>query len=130
MARAHAVIVLALTLALATGCGEARTAGNAVAASYASDTTRAVDANALKPAECDSLNLTVTLTGSGDFEGGVANELMIGGSAAQRIRGRDGDDCLVGGAGADELRGDAGTDVCIGTAASIFQDCETIVYRP
>ncbi len=130
MGRVQAGIVLALILAVAAGCGAAQTAGNTVAGSYASDTTSPIDANALKPAECASLNLSAVLTGSGDFEGGAANELLLGGSAAQKIRGRDGDDCLVGGAGPDEFRADAGTDVCIGTAASLFQDCETIVYRP
>ena len=128
MGRVQAVV--ALTLTLAVGCGGVRAAGNSVASSYASNTTYPINANALKPAECAALNLSAILTGSGDFEGGAANELLLGGSASQRIRGRDGDDCLVGGAGVDEFRADAGTDVCIGTASSAFSDCETIVFLP
>lgn len=107
-----------------------RGAGNTVPVSHSSNTAYAVNANALKPPECAALNLTAIVMGSGEFEGGTANELLLGTSASQRIRGRDGNDCVIGGAGTDEIRGDAGTDVCIGSITSTFQDCETIVIRP
>ncbi|TAK81167.1 MAG: hypothetical protein EPO16_00060 [Dehalococcoidia bacterium] len=104
-----------------------RATANTVASSHVSNNAQPVTANQLKPSQCDSLNLTTMLSGSGNLTGTTANELLLGSSATQQILGGGGDDCLVGGAGADLLQGDAGTDVCIGNSGSTFTTCETTI---
>lgn len=120
-----AIIAILGVVAFAT----VRATANTVASSHVSNTTQGVTVNELKPPECDGINLTAKVQGTGDFEGGSANELLLGAPSTQRIRGRDGNDCVVGGGGADELEGDAGTDVCIGSQTATFKDCETTVRR-
>lgn len=107
----------------------ALTAANLVPPSKGGRSLQAINANALKPTECASLNLTAILRGSGSFEGGSASELVLGSSGADQIRGRDGNDCILGGAGNDDIRGDGGTDVCIGGLGTdtLDADCETRV---
>ncbi len=115
-------------LAVALGVGQ--TAASTVPATRASDTSQAITANTLKPAACAALALTTLRTGNGNIDPGFASataDLILGGPAAQTIRGRGGDDCILGGGGNDTLRGDGGTDVCIGGpgADGFNADCET-----
>lgn len=107
----------------------ALTAANTVPATRAGLTSQSIGANDLKPTDCAGITLTALVVGTGDFEGGAANELILGGAGLDRIRGRDGNDCVLGGGGNDELRGDAGTDVCIGGPGTDTLDanCETQV---
>jgi Ca2+-binding RTX toxin-like protein len=103
------------------------TAANVVASSKASDRTRGVDVNEVKPTNCNAITLTNRIVGSGTFTGTAAAELMLGSAGVDDIRGAGGNDCLVGGAGNDTLRGQAGTDICIGGPGtdSFAANCET-----
>lgn len=107
----------------------ALTAANTVPATRAGIRSQSIGPNDLKPTDCAGITLTALVVGTGDFEGGAANELILGGPGVDKIRGRDGNDCVLGGGGNDELRGDGGTDVCIGGPGtdSLDADCETRV---
>ena len=121
----------ASTLAAAVlAAGVGHTATSTIPTTKASDTTRAITANTLKPAACAALALTNLITGNGNIDPGLANvtnDLILGGPAAQTIRGRGGDDCILAGGGGDTLIGNGGTDVCIGGpgADSFNANCET-----
>jgi Ca2+-binding RTX toxin-like protein len=121
------ICVFALVVLLIANVVSAVTATNTVAPSKAGNPTDATTANKLKPTQCAALSLTSVRTGSGDFEGGSASELILGSSGTDKIRGRSGNDCVLGGAGNDELRGDDGTDICIGGPGTdtLDGDCET-----
>lgn len=101
----------------------ALTASNSIPVTRASATSRTIDANALKPPACASLNLTAIALGNG----GAASELVLGTSAGESLNGGDGDDCILGGGGDDSIRGDAGTDICVGGPGndSMHPNCET-----
>ena len=116
-----------LVFLVGTGCATVRTAANSVASSHVSNTTQGIAADELKPSVCDSLSLTAVYQGTGDVDGGTSNDLVLGGSGGQRLRGRDGNDCVVGGVGVDQLEGEAGTDVCVGRGDTTFTTCETII---
>ncbi|MBN2631546.1 MAG: hypothetical protein JXR75_13530, partial [Rhodobacteraceae bacterium] len=45
-----------------------------------------------------------------DLQGGVGNDIVLGGRASDRLAGADGADTLGGGAGADQISGGAGDD--------------------
>ncbi|HEY2936139.1 MAG TPA: hypothetical protein VGJ25_06040 [Gaiellaceae bacterium] len=98
-------------------------ASNSVPLTRVSTTSRTIDANALKPPECASLNLTAIAL----VNGGAANELVLGTAAGEGVSGGSGDDCILGGGGLDSLRGDGGTDVCDGGPFfdSFHPSCET-----
>lgn len=98
-------------------------ASNAVPLTRASTTSRPIDANALKPPECASLNLTAIAL----VNGGAASELVLRTSAGESMSGSSGDDCILGGGGDDSIRGDAGTDICVGGPGndSMHPNCET-----
>lgn len=98
-------------------------ASNSVPLTRASTTSRPIDANALKPPECASLNLTAIAL----IDGGAANELVLGTAAGEGLTGGSGDDCILGGGGLDSLRGDGGNDVCSGGPFidSFHPSCET-----
>jgi len=120
--------VTRLGLVLLVGVGllaglVALTASNSVPLTRVSATSRAIDANALRPSECASLNLTAIALGNG----GPAGELILGTAAADGLNGGDGNDCIVGGGGNDTLRGDGGTDICIGGDGNdgLHPSCET-----
>lgn len=101
----------------------ALTASNSVPLTRISATSRVIDANALKPAACASLNLTAIALG----DGGAAGELILGTAAGDGLNGGDGNDCIVGGGGNDSLRGDGGNDICIGGDGNdgLHPSCET-----
>jgi Ca2+-binding RTX toxin-like protein len=92
----------------------AMAAANTVPASKASDTTRPITANDLKPAECAGITLTAKLAGSGTFAGTAAAELIVGGPSADTISGNGGADCILGGGGNDTLNGNGGGDILLG----------------
>ena len=118
--------VYGLLLLTLISVGTALATSNSVPGTHAGRMTRAIDANALKPSQCAALNLTAIVTGSGDFQGTAASELIIGGPGADIIRGRGGTDCILGGGGNDDIRGGNGGDVCIGgPGTDTFTACET-----
>jgi Ca2+-binding RTX toxin-like protein len=78
-------------------------ASNTVPSSRLADDRSAIDANALKPPECDALDLTsivICPATGGTCDGTNASELILGSRFADTIRGRQGDDCILGGGGA------------------------------
>jgi Ca2+-binding RTX toxin-like protein len=86
------------------------------------------NAEALKPAACDSIFLDNNIiTGNGAFSDTSGHKsLLIGTETANSIDGLDSDDCIVANDGNDTLEGDAGTDVCLGgNGDDEFSDCET-----
>lgn len=68
-------------------------------------------ANDLKPAACDTLDLTNITTGNNPS---TSNDLIFGSDGADTLSGGDGDDCLVGRGGSDTLNGDNGNDILLG----------------
>jgi Ca2+-binding RTX toxin-like protein len=115
---------MALVLvALALVSVAAFTAANAVPVTRVGAFGATIDANALKPPECASLNLVEIRIGGGS---GGGNSLVLGTAGNDNLVGASNDDCLVGGAGNDRLTGNAGTDVCIGGlgADTFHPSCE------
>ena len=110
----YRLAVLAMLALLITSVISAMAAANSVPASGKLDVTLALTANNLKPQECAGQNLTNVIVGSGTLNGSSGNDLILGGAAADTIRGSDpaagsgdGDDCILGGGGADTIYGDA-----------------------
>lgn len=87
------------------------------------------------------LNDTATLATSvpAEVEGGVGNDIVLGGAGADEIEGDEGNDVLDGGAGADEIDGNAGDDTitardgirdeigCDGGVDAVTADAEDLV---
>jgi hypothetical protein len=111
----------------------AQAVANNVPISGRLDTTIALTANNLKPAECAGLNLATLVVASGAVSGSSGNDLILGGVGVDTIRGSspavnntDGDDCILGGSGGDTILGDAiwwtflgeGDDVLLGGAGN------------
>jgi Ca2+-binding RTX toxin-like protein len=122
-------LIVILLVILTTSTMFAFAANIAIPTTRLTDQARAITANTLKPTTCAALNLTriVVCTG-GDCDGanGSVNELILGTSNGERIRGRGGTDCLLGGGGDDRLVGNAGADVCIGgPGTDTFSNCQT-----
>jgi Ca2+-binding RTX toxin-like protein len=123
---------------------------NIIYESGADDDSIGITANQLKPSECNGLNLTNVVTGSGFIVGTNANDLILGSSSGDVVFARQGDDCVVTGAGNDvlrgnndndyllagsgddNLRGNQGTDVCNGQSGSDsgHASCETEIDIP
>lgn len=118
---ALAAVVFALTF------GIAMTATNVVPPSRAGSTDAGrPTANQLKPPECDALNLTNVVVGSGTVVGTGAGDLIIGSPGPDTLRGKGVSDCILGGAGDDFLKGEGGNDVCIGgPGLDTFAACKT-----
>ena len=105
-------------------------AGNTIPATRLDETTAAMNANAIKPAACASLNLTaivVCTSAGGNCNGSNASELILGSPSDDNIRSDKGDDCILGGGGNDAIRGEQGMDICIGGPGSntFHPSCET-----
>jgi Ca2+-binding RTX toxin-like protein len=114
---ARALLRLALPIVLAlivVNIFDALAATNLVGSTGTDDLRVVIDANALKPPECAALNLASVIVGSGTFNGGGSNALILGSAGADSIRGQGGSDCIVGGGGNDDLRGGSGSEVLIG----------------
>lgn len=103
------------------------TATNTVPVTRIGQQIQAVTANALKPAECSALNLTmIVICTGGGCDGTGSNDLILGTAAGERIRGRGGSDCILGGGGDDQLVGNGSGDVCIGGPGNdTFSACTT-----
>jgi Ca2+-binding RTX toxin-like protein len=127
--RIAARVSLAAFLVLAVAATTGVLASNSLPATKLGQAGAAISANALKPADCGSLDLSNVTVGSGTFAGTADDDLILGASGADDIVGGDGDDCVVGGAGADTITGGAGNDVCIGSGNATFASCETEITR-
>jgi Ca2+-binding RTX toxin-like protein len=120
----HGLAALCATVLLV---GAGLTATNTVASSRVGTGQDAIDANALKPPECASLDLAKIVAGSGTVNGNGASDLLVGGPGDDRLKGKGGTDCILGGAGDDDLWGNGGSDVCIGGPGNdTFRNCNTI----
>ncbi len=118
------LVAVAATLVVLASASFAFTAANTVPATYAGQQQFTIDANALKPAACASIDLTaIVTTGTGS----AANELVLGTAGADTIKAKGGDDCVLGGGGNDTINGGAGAnDICIGgPGVDTFSNCET-----
>ena len=125
------VILAVLVAAIALLAAVAQTASLGVPKSRAGKSTMSTGPDALKPAQCASITLSVLVTGSGTFgnASATANELMLGSATNDRTQGGNGSDCIVGGAGNDTLRGGGGYDICIGEGGTdTFSGCE-VTYQ-
>jgi len=103
------------------------TATNAVPSSNVGRQQVPIDANALKPAACSTLNLTNLVVGT---NGTAANDLILGPAAGSNFNGNGGADCMVGGAGKDKFTGNGprAGDVCIGNGGTDnFTRCTTAI---
>ena len=101
-------------LLILVSVGLAVTAANQVPVTGLGEASIGISANQLKPPECAGINITNVITGSGNFNGTSANDLILGSSGNDHINGGDGDDCVLGGAGNDHLNGGDGNDVLMG----------------
>lgn len=106
--------ILTLTVLIWASMASALAAANTVPGSKASDTTRAITPNDLKPTECAGVALTAKIVGSGTISGGAAAELIIGSAGNDTITGGGGSDCILGGGGDDNINGNGGPDVILG----------------
>lgn len=121
------LIWISLGLLVALSAASVFTAQNAVSGSRAEQADDSISANELKPAECASVSVSNTVSGSGTVNGTLFGDLVVAGSGDDTIDGGGSGDCILGGAGADTIKGSGGSDVCIGgPGADTFDpDCET-----
>jgi Ca2+-binding RTX toxin-like protein len=105
------LIVPAVLILILSSAVFAFTATNLVAPSSASDESHIVNANEMKPPECDALNLTTVVVNGNGTNG---NDLILGTAGNNALQGKKGDDCIVGGDGDDHLRGGQGDDILLG----------------
>jgi Ca2+-binding RTX toxin-like protein len=102
---------LLLISLIVLGVLNAFAATNTVPSKRLDDDSIPITANALKPSDCSSLNLTnIVVAGSGT----TANDLILGTAGNDNLQGSDGNDCIVGGDGDDSLRGQKGDDIVLG----------------
>jgi Ca2+-binding RTX toxin-like protein len=86
-----------------------------VPTTYLTDQVQAITANTLKPSACSGLNLRrIEICTGGNCNASGTDELIIGTTGSDTIRGKNGDDCIIGGGGDDFIYGDNGSDMCIG----------------
>jgi Ca2+-binding RTX toxin-like protein len=107
----------------------AMTASNSVPTSHIKEQKTALTTNNKKPAQC-TMNITavVVCTGAPICSGanGNVNELILGTSNSETIKGNGGSDCILGGDGDDDIQGNNGGDVCFGGLGNdTFNKCET-----
>jgi Ca2+-binding RTX toxin-like protein len=111
-------ILVGSVLLLLASVMSAMAASNMVARSGLGETHHSINANDLKPPQCDSINLTNLITGSGNISGTLENDLILGSTGADTISGEGGNDCILGGGGDDTLIGNDGIDTCLGGPGS------------
>jgi Ca2+-binding RTX toxin-like protein len=125
--------VILLGALIVFGAANAVAASNTVSSSRLDELSSAITVNNKKPAAC-TMNLTaiyVCTGGNCDAPAGVINQLILGTSGDERIRGRGGQDCILGGDGNDRLVGNGAGDVCIGGPGDDeFATCETCTGGP
>lgn len=95
------------------------------AANYVPETglgmdTRNITAEDLKPPECDGIHLDNIVVGSQN--GTTGNDLMLGTSGDDTLKGKGGDDCILGGDGFDTLKGNNGDDVIVSNSTLVIID--------
>jgi Ca2+-binding RTX toxin-like protein len=114
----------ALAAAIVAAAAFAFTASTTVPGTNAGRQQLTIDANALKPAFCASLDLTAVVAG---VDGTAGNDLILGPAAGSTIHGNGGVDCIVGGGGNDTLWGNGprNGDYCIGGPGTDgFKQCQ------
>jgi len=104
------IAMLGLGILLLASITSAFAATNSVPATHLDEDSLAIDANAIKPSRCASLNLTNIAFGTGTS----ANDLLLGTAGNDNLSGDDGDDCIIGGGGNDMLDGKKGNDILLG----------------
>ena len=72
------------------------------------------------------LNASAFTLGPVTLEGGLGDDVLIGGSGNDALYGGAGRDLLIGGAGADSLFGEAGDDILIGGTCSYSSNSSAI----
>ncbi len=111
------LVVFGMSLLILASTVLALTDSNTVPVTRLGEQLFSVDANAFKPPECASLNLTTLVvcpaTG-GNCDGTDANDLILGSAYADNISGGKGADCILGGGGDDYMKAGPGNSVCIG----------------
>jgi Ca2+-binding RTX toxin-like protein len=118
------IVVLCAVLGISAAAFGLFTASNTVPASSVGQQQFTIDANALKPAFCSSLNLTTVVTGT---TGTAGNDLILGPAAGSTLNGNGGKDCIVGGGGNDTINGNGNNagDFCIGGPGNdTFKKCQ------
>jgi Ca2+-binding RTX toxin-like protein len=123
-------VLLGFILLILVSVAMAVAASNTVPGSRLASRSAAINANALKPTDCATLNLTaiVICPASGNCTGTSKSELILGTANADTITGKGGADCILGGGGNDDITGGAGGDVCIGgPGTDTFHSCETTI---
>jgi hypothetical protein len=121
---------VAVAMVIASGVGflvtSAFTASNTVPATYISSSTRTIGANDLKPAGCNSLNLTTVVTVSGGFTNSTANALVLADSGNNIASDTTGNSCIIAGAGNDHIAATTGDFCQIGpNSSSKYTNCST-----
>jgi Ca2+-binding RTX toxin-like protein len=122
------LVFILLVVLVIISVGFAFAANNIVPTTRLTDQSQTIDANTLKPAACSGLTLNaIVICTGGKCNGTNSDELIIGTSGYDDIKGKNGDDCIIGGDGDDDISGDNGTDVCIGGPGndSFTNKCET-----
>jgi hypothetical protein len=123
-------LALATLMVIASGVGflvtSAFTASNTVPATFISSSTRAIGANDLKPAGCNSLTLTTVVTVTGNFSNAVSNALVLGDSGNGNGTDSTGSSCIIAGGGNDHITATTGDFCQIGPApGSHYTNCST-----
>ena len=109
--RARSLIPMLLLSLIILGVINAFAATNTVPSFRMDDANLPITANDIKPSDCNSLNLSnIVVAGNGT----AANDLILGTSGNDNLRGSDGNDCIVGGDGDDTLQGQKGNDIVLG----------------
>lgn len=118
-------------MVLASGVGflvtSAFTASNTVPTTFISSSTRAIGANDLKPAGCNSVTLTSIVTFTGNFTITSNHALVLGNTTSSTVGDSSGFlNCIIGGSGTDHITGRFG-DLCqIGpNVNSTYNTCST-----
>jgi Ca2+-binding RTX toxin-like protein len=127
------IIFILLGALIVLGAANAVAASNTVSSGRLDELSSAIAINDKKPAACtmDLTSIHVCIGGNCDAPIGVINQLILGTSGDERIRGRGGQDCILGGDGDDRLVGNGAGDVCIGGPGDdVFATCETCTGGP
>ena len=112
--RWQALVLLILLFSITLGIVIGSATANIVPGSYASESSHTVSAQELAPSACDGMGL-VNIVNLSEGEHPInANNLILGTSGNDTIKGKKGNDCIVGGGGDDTIDGKQGDDVILG----------------
>lgn len=119
------VVWVGLLVLTAFSVATAVAATNAVPSTSTEHRSLVIGLNELKPPQCNGINLTNLVTGTGTLSGTGGNDLILGSSMPDIIDGAGGDDCILSGGDIDTITGDTGNDVCLGGPdTDVFLTCE------